>query len=229
MTDEQKNSIINSGKEYFRTILIPNHLKNLKKLSLKDFNVNPFTINYLAAFLCGNTNPESLAKALVYPRILGTSINTSFGQNIQIFITRLAELTGSASGIDGIDIEFVDALDGRPGIYSARYAPDQKSKISKLLDEMKDVEQKNRKAHFVCTMTLVAPNGEKLFSNTGRIDGYIDTKPSGEHGFGYDPLFFIPDLNKTMAEMTLKEKNTLSHRARALRPMIEWIKSNLAD
>ena len=113
MNENQKNSIIESGKLYFRNIIIPNHLKTLSKLKLSDFSVNPFLVNYIAAFLCGNTNSESLAKALVYPRVLGTSINTSFGQNIQIFISKLAEVAGSASGIDGIDIEFVDALDGR--------------------------------------------------------------------------------------------------------------------
>lgn len=113
MTEEQKKSIIESGKEYFREIIIPNHLRGLQELKLKDFNINPFLVNYLAAFLCGNNEPESLAKALVYPRILGTSINTSFGQNIQVFISQLAEVAGRASGIDGIDIEFEDAIDGR--------------------------------------------------------------------------------------------------------------------
>lgn len=113
MTEVQKQAIIDSGKDYFRTIIIPSHLKNLKKLRLKDFDVNPFLINYLAAFLCGNTKPESLAKALVYPRILGTSISTSFGQNIQVFISQVSEITGNASGIDGVDIEFIDAIDGR--------------------------------------------------------------------------------------------------------------------
>lgn len=63
MNENQKNAIIESGKEYFRTTIIPNHIKNLNKLSLSSFNVNPFLINYLAAFLCGNTEPESLAKA----------------------------------------------------------------------------------------------------------------------------------------------------------------------
>ncbi|MDO4957901.1 MAG: PmeII family type II restriction endonuclease [Prevotellaceae bacterium] len=113
MTDQQKQAIIDSGKDYFRTTIIPNHIKNLEKLSLDDFDVNPFLINYLAAFLCGNTKPESLAKALVYPRILGSSVNTTFGMSIQIFISKLSQITGGASGIDGIDIEFVDALDGR--------------------------------------------------------------------------------------------------------------------
>ncbi len=173
-------------------------------------------------------HPDSVEFVLVEGDFDPIENGTTFEENSYIKAAEAAKIMGIPALADDTGL-CVDALDGRPGIYSARYAPDQKSKISKLLDEMKDVEQKNRKAHFVCTMTLVAPNGEKLFSNTGRIDGYIDTKPSGEHGFGYDPLFFIPDLNKTMAEMTLKEKNTLSHRARALRPMIEWIKSNLAD
>lgn len=85
----------------------------MNKLHLSSFDLNPFLINYLAAFLCGDTQPVSLAKALVYPRILGTSLNTSFGQNVQVFISQLQEVVGGASGIDGIDIEFVDAIDGR--------------------------------------------------------------------------------------------------------------------
>ena len=123
VTDKQKLSIIESGKQYFRQIIIPNHIKGLEKLQLKDFSINPFLINYLAAFLCGNTKPESLAKALVYPRILGTSINTSFGQNIQIFISKLAEVAGTASGIDGIDIEFIDAIDGRKKYCQCKAGP----------------------------------------------------------------------------------------------------------
>lgn len=123
MTEEQKKAIIESGKEYFRKVIIPKHLKNLDNLSLKDFDINPFLINYLAAFLCGNTEPESLAKALVYPRILGSSINTSFGMNIQIFISQLSEITGCASGIDGIDIEFVDAIDGRKKYCQCKAGP----------------------------------------------------------------------------------------------------------
>ncbi|MCM1028970.1 MAG: restriction endonuclease [Pseudoflavonifractor sp.] len=113
MTIEQKASIIEKAKEFFSTIIIPKHIANLNNLKLKDFDINPFLINYLAAFLCGDTSPLSIAKALVYPHVLGTSINTSFGQNTQIFISSLSEIIGNASGIDGIDIEFIDALDGR--------------------------------------------------------------------------------------------------------------------
>ena len=123
MNEEQKQKIIESGKAYFREIIIPNHLKNMMKLHLSSFTINPFLVNYLASFLCGDTEPESLAKALLYPRILGTSINTSFGQNVQVFVSQIAAAAGSASGIDGIDIEFIDALDGRKKYCQCKAGP----------------------------------------------------------------------------------------------------------
>ena len=123
ITEKQKKQIIESGKTFFREIIIPNHLKNMEKLHLSSFTINPFLVNYLASFLCGNTEPESLAKALLYPRILGTSINTSFGQNVQIFVSQMAASAGSASGIDGIDIEFIDALDGRKKYCQCKAGP----------------------------------------------------------------------------------------------------------
>lgn len=146
MTEEQKQAIIESGKNYFRTAIIPNHIKNLQKLSLKDFDINPFLINYLASFLCGDTSPLSMAKALVYPRILGTSVNTSFGQNIQIFISQLAQIAGNASGIDGIDFEFVDALDGRKKYCQCKAGPQtiNKDDINTILGHFKHLIGKAR-------------------------------------------------------------------------------------
>lgn len=146
MDERQKIAIIDSGKQYFRTIIIPNHIKKLKSLTLKDFDINPFLINYLAAFLCGNTEPESLAKALLYPRILGTSINTSFGQNVQIFISQLKEVVGGASGIDGIDIEFVDALDGRKKYCQCKAGPQtiNKDDVATILGHFKKLVGKAR-------------------------------------------------------------------------------------
>lgn len=146
MTENQKKAIIRSAKDYFSTIIIPNHINGLKKLKLKDFNVNPFLVNYLAAFLCGNTNPDSLAKALIYPRILGTSINTSFGQNIQIFISKLEEVTGCASGIEGIDIEFIDAIDGRKKYCQLKAGPQtiNKDDVATILGHFKYLLQKAR-------------------------------------------------------------------------------------
>ena len=146
MTEQQKQAIIESGKEYFRKIIIPNHVNKLDSLKLKDFNVNPFLINYLAAFLCGNTEPHSLAKALVYPRVLGTSINTSFGQNIQIFISQLSQVAGGASGIDGIDIEFVDAIDGRRKYCQCKAGPQtiNKDDVATILGHFKKLIGKAR-------------------------------------------------------------------------------------
>lgn len=119
----------------------------------------------------------------------------------------------------------VDALNGAPGLYSARYAPTPAEKINKLLFELKDVPPEKRTAKFVCTMVLTNPKGEKIHVQTGEIKGLITDKPAGIHGFGYDPIFYIPVLGKTMAELSLEEKNTLSHRALALLPMMKFIET----
>ena len=106
----------------------------------------------------------------------------------------------------------------------------QKEKISKLLDEMKNVPQEKRNAYFVCTMTLVAPNGEKIHTQVGKIDGFITNEPSGEHGFGYDPIFIVENKNNlTMAQLNDEEKNKISHRGRALMDMLVWIKCNFSE
>lgn len=146
MTDAQKDAIIDSGKNFFRTIIIPKHLTNLSNLKLSSFDINPFLINYLASFLCGDTSPLSIAKALVYPRILGTSINTSFGQNTQIFISSLSEIIGNASGIDGIDIEFIDAIDGRRKYCQCKAGPNtiNKDDVATILGHFKKLIGKAR-------------------------------------------------------------------------------------
>ena len=153
MTEAQKEAIIKSAKDFFRTIIIPKHLTNLRNLKLSNFDINPFLINYLAAFLCGDTSPLSIAKALVYPRILGTSINTSFGQNTQIFISSLSEIIGNASGIDGIDIEFIDAIDGRRKYCQCKAGPNtiNKDDVAKIVTEISEVEFEPDALELVCT------------------------------------------------------------------------------
>lgn len=121
----------------------------------------------------------------------------------------------------------VEALDGRPGIYSARYAQKGESKVEKLLDELKNIKDlENRKAYFACAITLVNPVGETLFSYQSKFDGYIGFEPKGEQGFGYDPIFYLKELDKTLAELSIDEKNSISHRAIALKTFIEWLKDN---
>lgn len=112
MNSEQKNVILSNAKGWFRHSIAENHIRNSEKLTNpKEFNINPFLINYLANFLTGDNSPESIAKALVYPRVLGTSIATSFGTNIQRFTSDV--LDGFGSMIPGIDIEFEDQVNGR--------------------------------------------------------------------------------------------------------------------
>lgn len=144
MTEQLKQAIIESGKQYFRSIIIPNHLKNLDKLHLSSFDINPFLINYLAAL--GDAQPISLAKALVYPRILDTGLSNSFGQNIQVFISQLQEVVGGASGIDGIDIEFIDAIDGRRKYCQCKAGPKtiNKDDITTILSHFKYLLYKSR-------------------------------------------------------------------------------------
>ncbi|KMK74614.1 XTP/dITP diphosphatase [Alkalihalobacillus pseudalcaliphilus] len=118
----------------------------------------------------------------------------------------------------------VDALDGKPGVYSARYAgedKDDEANIDKVLRELKDVPTSERTARFHCTLAFVFPNGTRhLF--TGECEGIITETRQGNEGFGYDPIFYVVDLKKTMAELQPEQKNKISHRARAL----EQLKQN---
>lgn len=112
MTEAERQQILTSAKAFFRTRIAENHIANTAKLtSLRKFNINPFTHKYLAQFAFGDSTPESMAKALLYPRILGTSIATTFGTQLQYFCNEV--LSSYASTTSGIDIEFVDAVDGR--------------------------------------------------------------------------------------------------------------------
>jgi XTP/dITP diphosphohydrolase len=113
----------------------------------------------------------------------------------------------------------IDALNGRPGVYSARYAGEQKSdedNMDKVLDELKGVERKNRTARFYCALALAIP-GKETVTVFGTCEGLILDEKRGSHGFGYDPIFFVIDRNKAMAELLPQEKSQISHRAVALR------------
>ncbi len=122
----------------------------------------------------------------------------------------------------------VDALNGRPGIYSARFAGDKASdaaNIQKLLQSMIDIEADTRQAYFYCAIALVRdPEDPTPILATGRLDGVILTAPRGQSGFGYDPVFWIPEQGKTLAELSSQEKNRISHRAQALQSLLEKVR-----
>ncbi|KFZ42437.1 XTP/dITP diphosphatase [Anoxybacillus flavithermus] len=116
----------------------------------------------------------------------------------------------------------VDALDGEPGVYSARYAGEGKNdqaNIEKVLKKLQGVPFEHRTARFHCTLAVAKPNGE-VTTVDGVCEGYITEEPIGENGFGYDPIFFVPEKQRTMAQLTKEEKNEISHRAKALQHLL---------
>jgi XTP/dITP diphosphohydrolase len=122
----------------------------------------------------------------------------------------------------------VDALEGRPGVFSARYAGVESpwtQRRGALLEEMRDVPEAGRTARFVCVMALIAPNGKPNVA-LGTVEGTITTREIGEGGFGYDPIFFYPPHNRTFAELTPEDKNAVSHRRHAADALLRSLQSD---
>ena len=120
-----------------------------------------------------------------------------------------------------------DALGDRPGIYSARYAGhhgDDEANNQKLIEDLRPYKGEERKGHYVCVVALVWPDGKGITAE-GRCSGIIRDFYQGDGGFGYDPLFYLPEYGKTMAELPMEEKNKISHRGRALRALLEKLKN----
>lgn len=147
---------------------------------------------------------------------------STFEENSFIKAKEAARVSGIMSLADDSGL-CVEALDGGPGIYSARYAETPQKRIDKLLNTLTPF--KDRRAKFVCAMTLVDSEGNKIFSATGECHGEIAKKQSGTGGFGYDPVFIVENSGKTMAELSENEKNLISHRGRALREVLKYLSS----
>lgn len=150
---------------------------------------------------------------------------STFAENSLLKSQTIAELTGFPCIADDSGL-CVDALNGAPGVYSARYAPnrDFDKGMEKLLAEMAQSPNKSRKAHFSCVISLAFPNGGyELFE--GRVDGHIATEKQGNGGFGYDPLFIPDGFAKSFAQMSKDEKNQVSHRGRAVEKLKAYLKN----
>ena len=147
----------------------------------------------------------------------------TFEENARLKAETIAELTGKMVLADDSGLK-VDVLGGMPGVWSARFSgPDatDASNNAKLLHELAMVfEQKDRSAKFHCTLVMAAPGAQSLVVEAD-WEGYIATAPQGENGFGYDPLFLVGESGKTSAELSLEEKNKISHRAKALEKLVE--------
>ncbi|MBQ9766959.1 MAG: XTP/dITP diphosphatase [Lachnospiraceae bacterium] len=145
---------------------------------------------------------------------------TTFEENAVIKAKTIAELTGEIAMADDSGLE-VDYLDKAPGIYSARFLGEDTSydiKNKYLIDKLEGVEGAERSARFVCAIACVWPDGKSKVCRA-TIEGQLAKEPAGENGFGYDPIFYVPEYGKTTAELSLEEKNEISHRAKALREM----------
>ena len=151
---------------------------------------------------------------------------TTFEENSYIKAKAVCDVTGLPALADDSGIA-VDALGGEPGIYSARYGFDESlddwGRLLLLLKNTENVPDGSRQAQFVCVITLVMPDGQTIQAR-GEAHGELLRAPAGEGGFGYDPIFFYPPLNKTFAELSAEEKNKVSHRAVALKGFYEKLK-----
>ena len=174
---------------------------------------------------------EKFDMELVLESQLGVDIDveetgSTFEENSFIKAEAVMKATGLPALADDSGIA-VDALNGEPGIYSARYGFDQSlddwGRLELLLKNTEQVPDGSRQAQFVCVITLVTPEGQVIQAR-GEAHGELLRQPAGEGGFGYDPIFYYPPLGKSFAELSPEEKNQVSHRAQALKLFYEKLK-----
>ena len=145
---------------------------------------------------------------------------STFEENAVIKAKAVAKEVDAIVLADDSGLE-IDYLNKEPGVYSARYMVEDTSyeiKNQALLDRLKGVPKEKRTARFVCAIAAVFPHGEVIVKR-GTIEGYIGDKPAGKNGFGYDPIFYVEEFQCSTAELTMEQKNALSHRGNALRAM----------
>ncbi|MBN2327130.1 MAG: XTP/dITP diphosphatase [Candidatus Omnitrophica bacterium] len=151
----------------------------------------------------------------------------TFVENARKKAVEVSLHTGEMALADDSGLE-VDALDGAPGVYSARYARGEEStdeeNTQKVLDELGNAPSSKRRGRFVCAAVL-AKDGKVLFSTEQTVEGVIASEPKGKGGFGYDPIFYYPPYGKTLAEASPEEKHAVSHRGKALREVCAYLKN----
>ncbi len=140
----------------------------------------------------------------------------SFLENACLKASQVAKAMGEWAIADDSGLA-VDALNGAPGVYSARYAPTDEARISRLLKELAEVD--NRQARFVCALAIARTDGSIVLQTEGICPGEITLSPRGKNGFGYDPIFYVPEAKLTFAEMEPNLKNKLSHRGKAFQQL----------
>lgn len=153
---------------------------------------------------------------------------STFEENARIKACAVRDLTGQMVLADDSGL-VVDYLNGEPGIYSARYMGENTSydiKNRNLIERLAGVPDKKRTARFVCVIAAALPDG-RVLTASGAMEGRIGYEPAGTNGFGYDPIFYLPEYGCTSAELSPEQKNAISHRGKALRAMREELKNIL--
>lgn len=164
--------------------------------------------------------PLDCRLALKPPEIEVEETGSTFYENACLKASQVAKALNQWAIADDSGLA-VDALDGAPGLYSARYGNSDGERIAKLLQALEGVSQ--RQAQFICVVAIAAPDGSIQLSTEGICSGEITHSPRGDRGFGYDPIFWLPGHKKTFAEMTKVEKQTVSHRGKAFNKLIhQW-------
>lgn len=161
-----------------------------------------------------------------YPDVPETG--STFAENAIIKASHASKFTGELTLADDSGL-VVDALDGQPGVYSSRFAGEgatDEDRNARILSLLKDVPEEKRTARFISAIAIA--DGDNVQAVEGTCEGCISLEPHGTGGFGYDPIFYVPMLRKTMAELTRNEKNAISHRGRALAKARELIEKALA-
>ncbi|HEY9769349.1 MAG TPA: RdgB/HAM1 family non-canonical purine NTP pyrophosphatase [Coleofasciculaceae cyanobacterium] len=146
---------------------------------------------------------------------------TTFIANARLKASEVAKAVGKWAIADDSGLA-VDALDGAPGIYSARYGQTDEARINRLLQELDDTS--NRQAKFICAVAIANPDGEIVLETEGICPGEILYSPRGDNGFGYDPIFFVPAQQQTFAEMSASTKGKVSHRGVAFAQLMPELK-----
>lgn len=150
---------------------------------------------------------------------------TTFAENAVIKAKAVCEVSGCLVLADDSGLE-VDYLDGAPGVYSARYMGEETSytiKNKRIIELLQEAKGEQRSARFVCVIAAAFPDG-RVLTTAGTMEGEIAMEPAGEGGFGYDPILYLPEFGVTSAEISMNQKNEISHRGKALKAMKELLK-----
>lgn len=183
-------------------------------------------------------NPGKLKEMQVYLTPLGWDLQlkpkeievdetgTTFMENARLKAREVAIATRQWAIADDSGLQ-IDALNGAPGLYSARYGKDDQDRIDRVLRELRDTQ--NRSAQFVCALALARPDGTIALETEGICPGEILTEPRGTNGFGYDPIFYVPSQSKTFAQMSNSQKETHSHRGIAFAQIMDALQQLQLD